>query len=378
MKERDVWLDLVRGLSAILVMLGHLRGFIFVDFGQLQSPSIFSKLLYFSTGLGHQAVMVFFVLSGYFVGGSVLGGLKAGRFRWSGYAVARLSRLWVVLVPALLVTLVFDQLGSHLNPSAYAGEFGDRFMSGPRPDASADNGFIAGLGNLLFLQTIVVPVYGSNGPLWSLANEFWYYVLFPLLAVSIWSLRRGARSVKLVIFQLTLFVGFLFWIPHTILQAGAIWLLGVAVWILVQRTLAQRLTRTWLWRVVFGLMFFGALVASKTDAWFGIDLAVGLTFALWMPSLIGHPKRAGTLSRLSVGVSEVSYTLYVVHFPMLFFIAAVVLNGHQFHPNGLGLCWYVSLAVGVMVIAAGMWWLFERNTSKVRRWVVRGFRTPSA
>ena len=181
MKERDVWLDLIRGLSAILVMLGHLRGFIFVDFGQLQSPSIFSKLLYFSTGLGHQAVMVFFVLSGYFVGGSVLGGLKAERFRWSGYAVARLSRLWVVLVPALLVTLVFDQLGSHLNPSAYAGEFGDRFMSGPGPDASADNGFIVGLGNLLFLQTIVVQCMARMVRYGAWRTSFGITCFFPFL-----------------------------------------------------------------------------------------------------------------------------------------------------------------------------------------------------
>ena len=45
--------------------------------------------------------------------------------------------------------------------------------------------------NALFLQTIVaarnaphpVPTFGSNGALWSLSYEFWYYLAFPLLVL---------------------------------------------------------------------------------------------------------------------------------------------------------------------------------------------------
>lgn len=37
------------------------------------------------------------------------------------------------------------------------------------------------LGNLLFLQTKITQEFGSNGPLWSLFSEFWYYVLVPRL-----------------------------------------------------------------------------------------------------------------------------------------------------------------------------------------------------
>ena len=48
-------------------------------------------------------------------------------------------------------------------------------------------------GNLVFLQTILVPTYGTNALLWSLANEFWYYMLFPLLAVLIHGWYSGIR-----------------------------------------------------------------------------------------------------------------------------------------------------------------------------------------
>jgi hypothetical protein len=40
--------------------------------------------------------------------------------------------------------------------------------------------------NAFFLQTIAGPTFGSNGPLWSLAYEWWYYVLFPLVLAALW------------------------------------------------------------------------------------------------------------------------------------------------------------------------------------------------
>ena len=190
MKQRDAALDLVRGVSALLVMLGHLRGFLIVDYGGVPAPGLLTKVFYFATGLGHEAVMVFFVLSGYFVGGSVLAGLGKGSFRWGGYAAARLTRLWMALGPALLLTLAADLVGRQMNPEAYAGGLAHLFSSGPQSSEPASLAPSTFLGNFFFLQTVTLPVYGSNGPLWSLANEFWYYLVFPLLAVSVWRLTR--------------------------------------------------------------------------------------------------------------------------------------------------------------------------------------------
>lgn len=52
MKHRDSILDLIRGLSALLVMLGHLRGFIFLDFGELQSHGLLTKVFYLADSSG--------------------------------------------------------------------------------------------------------------------------------------------------------------------------------------------------------------------------------------------------------------------------------------------------------------------------------------
>ena len=114
--------------------------------GESGASGLVANGFYLITGLGHQAVLVFFVLSGYFVGGSVVDGFQRRRFSWTGYGIARLSRLWTVLLPALLLTLVLDTLGTQFSPTAYQGGFGAQFMSGPQQDAAAAHGWWCWLG----------------------------------------------------------------------------------------------------------------------------------------------------------------------------------------------------------------------------------------
>ena len=66
--QASVGLDMVRGLAALVVLGGHWRNLLFVDFWQLTSGRSIMALPYLLTSAGHQAVVVFFVLSGYLVG----------------------------------------------------------------------------------------------------------------------------------------------------------------------------------------------------------------------------------------------------------------------------------------------------------------------
>ena len=102
-------LDLVRGLAALLVLAGHLRAYVFQSYGEALQMSVALKVFYFATGLGHAAVIIFFALSGFLVGGRALQDLRARRFSWSRYLLRRLTRLWIVIVPALLLTMLFDK-----------------------------------------------------------------------------------------------------------------------------------------------------------------------------------------------------------------------------------------------------------------------------
>ena len=133
MKHRLANLDLLRGLAALLVCAGHLRAFLMVDFGQIKPPTIFDRIFYPTTGLGHQAVVVSFVLSGYLVGGSVLTAYQSDRWSWTNYTLRRMSRLWMVLLPALVLTLVWDTFGRHWFPSGYDGKFQALYNSSRPP-----------------------------------------------------------------------------------------------------------------------------------------------------------------------------------------------------------------------------------------------------
>ena len=62
-RERLEHLDMVRGVAALLVCVGHVRGMVLVDYGAVASAPYTTKLIYAATGLGHQAVIVFFALS---------------------------------------------------------------------------------------------------------------------------------------------------------------------------------------------------------------------------------------------------------------------------------------------------------------------------
>jgi len=62
-------LNFLRWISAFMVVIGHLKLFLFVNRSELYDKSLFSEIFYFFTGFGHQAVMIFFFVSGYLVGG---------------------------------------------------------------------------------------------------------------------------------------------------------------------------------------------------------------------------------------------------------------------------------------------------------------------
>ena len=177
-EHRFTWI-LIRGVSALAVMFGHVRGLFFVDFSFLANKSPAYRALYAITGFGHQAVIVFFVLSGYFIGTSVTDSVGERRWSWRVYLVNRLTRLQLVLLPALVLGAVWDQIGMRI-PQAASFYYGGLYKYYV-PSVALRSTVPVFFGNLFFLQSVVSPVFGSNGPLWSLSYEFWYYILFPAL-----------------------------------------------------------------------------------------------------------------------------------------------------------------------------------------------------
>ncbi len=145
--------------------------------------------LYGVTAIGHQAVVVFFVLSGYWVGGSLLRKARQGRFSWPSYLADRTTRLWVVLVPALVLTLALDAIGRRYF-GAMTACVGDPRYGGVALDQRPIDG-LTFFGNVFFMGGIRVPTFGSITALWSLGFEFWMYVIAAIILLSFFVLRSS-------------------------------------------------------------------------------------------------------------------------------------------------------------------------------------------
>jgi peptidoglycan/LPS O-acetylase OafA/YrhL len=152
--EFSLYLDLVRFAAAALVLVYHSNRRYIID-----------DIVPFGN-MGHEAVVIFFVLSG-FVIAYVADGKES---TFTEYWLSRLARLYSVALPALVLTLVLDQAGQALDPSIYTDTTTHDWVA------------LRFLTSLFFVNEIwfVSIMAYSNVPYWSLCYEFWYYFLFSI------------------------------------------------------------------------------------------------------------------------------------------------------------------------------------------------------
>lgn len=348
--KASVSLDAMRGLAALVVCSDHCRHIFFVEYHELLSRHALFLIPYLATAAGHQAVVIFFVLSGFLVGGSVLRALRQDRWSWKQYLTHRFVRLWLVLIPALLLGIFWDSLGLYLH-SHIVGNTGQLLHTIPGTVAAApmphrlDLHFkstpVEFFGNLFFLQTILVPTLGSNGPLWSLANEFWYYLLFPL---GLFALTRHYNVITRIVFTI-LFALMAIFVGKSIFQLFPLWLLGVALFFIPPRHFS-RLTR--ILATFAYIAFFLASVQLSRNYSTAVDYLLGLATAAYIWLLLSAKTRSsgGLGEAFARGMARFSYTLYLVHMPFLLFVGSFLVYDTQWQPN-----------LHTLPIVAGLWCL---------------------
>lgn len=359
----SVYLDAAR-VAALLVCLGHWRNLLFVSYPQLPAAHRYLFAIpYVLTDAGHQAVMIFFVLSGYLISGSIYRMMAAGTWNWRRYLTHRVVRLWIVLIPALLLGAAVDGIGLHLHaaPALYSGQVHNGLGTYVAAQYTVSNFF----ASLFFLQGIVVKrAFGSNGPLWSLANEFWYYILFPLGLIA---LRRSFRTrVRIVCGLLFLLVAW--FVGRGIMFEFPVWLLGSAIAAMQVPRVPAALRRAIL--VVYPLVFFYLSKAHWIPS-VPSDYLLGIATFFFILCLL-NAKGAAPTARW-VGLSRTgarfSYTLYVVHFPLLLLLTSLMAGDSRWFPDLRHVAIAVLPLVAAIGYAYGVAWLTEFRTDRVRPWV---------
>ena len=356
------FINLLRWGSACLVAIGHVRNLLFVDYTSVANPSPLLKAFYALTGLGHEAVIAFFVISGYLVGGGLIVH-GATRASLPDYFIHRFSRIYIVLLPALAMTALFDLLGALAQPSLYHQPGWATVLDFSA--AEHDDAFIF-VCNAINLQDAFCPSFGSNGPLWSLAYEWFYYLSFPLLLAWATGLqKKGPTRRSIAIGALVILT--LAWLFPKYIAYYPIWLMGV-----VARLVALRrpLSRYWAFAALAALPVLLTLArphiypALVTDSVIGIALAVILA----NPEIASGPR---FLSRFSETMAGFSYSLYVVHFPLLVFMVALLTQSGLMVRRLVPSAMAVGLFFTCLAFAYGFAWAFslvtERQTPKLRR-----------
>ena len=260
-------MDAVRCMLAVTVAFAHAWYLLIADYpGQ---ASTVASAGYFLAGFAHASVILFFVLSGYWIAKSVDRRMTSG-WAWSGYLIDRLARLLVVLLPALAIGGALDAIGLYgLESATHTGATNTYVLSN---DVAQTLGWRVLLGNILFLQDIAVAPFGTNGPLWSLAYAFWFYIWFPAILIS-W--RRRRPSVLLIAL-------FIVWVAPQMLIGFACWLCGAALfWATDRSSREARPRRRRLWLLVATAPFVGTLIFVRIVGLQSAELALAATFALF-------------------------------------------------------------------------------------------------
>ncbi len=360
-------LDKVRWLSALLVAAGH-------AIALLNDPLHGNLLLKAVAEMRSPAVIVFFVLSGYLVGGVVIKGFP--NFQLRRYAIARFARIYIVLIPALLLTVLIDGAVfhfDHLNPL-----FSQVWPGGALGSTPVFARYTVGgaLASLLCLEPLIAEPLGSAGSLWSLGNEWIYYFAFPALFAAGLGL-GGFRAVTVLAFGSALLVAVLsrmeaaFWLA---------WLAGAyANTVDLSRILrSARLTQT-----LRCAGFAAGIAGIALGSWLGMRVCIiVISVAGFVLLATGSPVERPPGRSLDQSLAGFSYSLYVTHLQIMTLLAAMLFRSGLLPQTGirspLSVMALALAMLGICIaVAYGFATLFEDRTADFARWLTRRFqRTP--
>jgi peptidoglycan/LPS O-acetylase OafA/YrhL len=305
--------DAARGLAAGMVLIHHVTIFFPGACATLVGrDTIAAQALHFISDLNTEAVMLFFVISGFCIRSSS----QKTNFGHSADFLHYGRRRFARIVPLYWFAL------------AFTGAVGAVLA------LTADHAFSLEnlLGNLSFLQssdsargTWFVP-YGLNGPLWSISYEVFYYVLFPfaLLTEHRLGIRSPVMSLLLAfVFSLVALIAYNL-APNPIMLFATyycVWRLGVCAFDVLRDPGEFRAA---LAVTIGAIVVFSAIIAWHASASLSNMRSGAIIAVLWIAaqawpnahafaSLIPVSKVIGGLARLGA----ISYGLYLLHHPIL-------------------------------------------------------------
>lgn len=356
-KSLSLYLDLVRFLAAVAVLIAHLSSSPLTEGIDWRGTSMYGEI----------AVTLFFVLSGY-----VISFVTTQREKQPiQFVAARLSRIYSVVIVALALTLTLDYAGQHLNESFYAIK---KVLWEP-PSV------VGYLASLLLLNEFQVFGFegispGTNGPYWSLSFEATYYAIAGLLLFT-------RPRVWIPLTAVILLLG-----GRTIIALLPLWMLGFVLFRFPRRFIPKLHQSAWLvifilsavviaalphysWRLPsdnFGHYFPVGRGASNRNLI--VDYVAAALFALNLVSALMLSDLAGKIlvaPRVIRWLGSLTFPLYLLHYPVLCFLGAISPWPTTTISNAL------FLACGAVLVTIVLTPVCDKLRDRIRLWITERF-----
>jgi len=321
-------LDIVRFGAACLVLLHHAA---FEKFG--------TYIPWRFTQTGTEPVIAFFVLSGFVIAFTA----EKNDATAYQYSVNRAARLLSVTIPAIILTVMLDYLGTAIFQNLYS-------------DHWTDAATIANLHRSLSTQVLATASFtneiwtldvwpGTNSPFWSLGYEAVYYVIF---GIAVYEKRAGPRVVGVAF--VSLFVG-----PKVLLLLP-VWLMGAGAWRVYKQVTITPVAGC----AIFGISLLAYVAFIAGGAGSALDhgtqyLTAGLPqgflgpSANFLPNYVSGLLFTGMLIGLKAfetmpvqgtilafekpirAAAHCTFSMYLYHYPLIYFFraAASIVDGRQ-------------------------------------------------
>jgi peptidoglycan/LPS O-acetylase OafA/YrhL len=350
-------LDGLRGLAALYVMIGHARWLLWEGYSEgylihtAEYGWIDKMLMYFLSifKFGHESVLLFFVLSGFLIHkgyvkkflNDALQSVNIGQFY-----IKRIRRIYPPFLFALCLTGLLDFIGRNFGFTIYTGNTSNAGINVTVGNQSLS--FLTFIGNIFFLFKEYVPIFGTNGPTWSLKLEWWFYSIYPIFLLFS---RKNIYYSTVIIFVLFALANYTsFWtetLSKAVFSSIISWWAGVILAeVYTKRIGLGLLNFTVITLIGFFLLPFLPIYSDLYDFRIALLLTAIISCLLFFKTknisfkLIENFKFFG----------DFSYTLYIIHFPILVFISGIVLKYNQ---NQLPMhSYFVFLGIIVCLVLA--------------------------
>ncbi len=342
---RVEWVDAMRGLAALAVVLFHVRVVLWAGWHEIVASDAYSAFdraiawLSLPLSFGGTTVMLFFILSGFAIHYPYAAPGRACALR--PFAIRRWFRIYPPYAAAVLLTIAAEQAVARL---------------GGAPTSPVARAAMS----LAMVQTYAPPgaQLAGNPSLWSLPVEMELYLVYPVV---LWARRAfGLRNVLVA-------TGLVSGCAAAWLLTGATWPMGnfAKYWILwvSGAALAERYREGRLppWRRSHAAALAAALALAIGAR--AVALPFGFEHFLWggvyWLVVLWGLTRPSPLARLAAPVrwavlflGDISYSLYLVHFPVLLVLGAAWVAAFDHKPSNL----FVALAAtAAPIVVAAVW-----------------------